>query len=988
MRCSASLLAVALIALATCISVADNPAADLVEIRGTVLDESGQPASGATVTAIIEPVDPPTAKTDAAGRFALKLDRQRANYLHLLASAEGGRRQAMFIRDQKKPQPLDAVELTLGKTRQIEVVVVDDKQQPVAGAETGALLYHTRTTQQQTDAQGRANLLVPAAAPLTYVYALKPHAGLDYVYFRQPEQSDDNPHWLKQDHDQPVTLTLRGVQPIAYRMVDDKEKPLPGVRVYPTYLDLPQKGQPLVADWMTVVTGNDGLARFTAMPLGIQQPVPFLAKKQHYYCDERLLFDPANKAIETTARLAPQVPLRGQVVAAAGAPAAGAQVTIVGDGYGPDSFHGTAICDEAGLFETYVDNEKAYAVVAELNKQCSGARLFVVAADRPAKPLKIVLEPATRVFGTLRSTTDGQPLAGAYISLQLLASDAYHKLPKHEQLPEKDSPHGIYFVLDRRGRTDEEGRFECLAGKGSYGIHAGGARAFPKLAGERELELNLQATPRIEKTELQGRVVLATSDKQSLEGIHVRGLGVGNPHNPFECATDATGAFTVMRDAIPARLFARSKDGLLAGWSDLKATDRFATIAMHPTASATGRLVDELRGEPLSDRDLQYGIRITRSVGDLEWHVVDFGGSVKTDAEGKFTITGLAIDAEYDLQAVSERDDLGMAESTEDILKFKPKESKSIRLGDVTLPSVPTGVTNWIDRSTPPTSEAPLEKRLKTKLRDAVLAEQQLLVIVAPKKSDICRRFAACYLGYDGLRPVTEAERQKSYRALQNFSLLTVDTTPGKPLEAAQALLKPLRIPLPEEDAGTFAILDQEGKLVAAAASGDLLDEDERLDTDKLLDFVSKHTRALPDAEKLFENALAQAKRDDKRVLVQVSGAFCAPCVLLSRYLDEHKELIAKDYVVVKLDDRFVSGEETIKRVRSDANKGGVPWTVILDSAGQELATSTAKSGNIGFPSTPEGIEHFQKMLTSTAQRLTAEEIGKLVEALGSREKE
>jgi hypothetical protein len=61
---------------------------------------------------------------------------------------------------------------------------------------------------------------------------------------------------------------------------------------------------------------------------------------------------------------------------------------------------------------------------------------------------------------------------------------------------------------------------------------------------------------------------------------------------------------------------------------------------------------------------------------------------------------------------------------------------------------------------------------------------------------------------------------------------------------------------------------------------------------------------------------------------------------------------------------------------------------VILDSTGKQLITSTAKSGNIGFPSTPEGIEHFAKMLTSTAKRLTAEEIGKLVEALGSREKE
>jgi hypothetical protein len=965
----------------------ENPPADLAEVRGIVLDESGQPAPGAVLTAVIEPLDPPKTKTDAAGCFALKLDRSRANYLHLLASADAGRRQALFVRDQKQPQPLDSIELRLGKTRQIEVVVVDDKQQPVSGAEAGALVSHTRVTRAQTDAQGRAVLLVPASAPLTYVYALKPKVGLDYVYFRQPEQTNDNPHWLKQDHAQPVTLSLRGAQPIVYRIVDDQEKPLPGVRVYPTWIELPQKGQSLIVNWMTVVTGDDGVARFDAMPRGIQQPIHFFATRERYCCDERLLFNPASAAAEKTVRLAPQVPVSGQVVRAGGVPAAGAKVTIVGRGYGPDGFHGEMVCNEAGQFEAYVDNETAYAAIAELDKECSPAHFFVVAPGRATRPIKIALEPATRVFGTLRAAKGGQPLADQRVSLQLEATDDYYKLPEDQRLPKKESRGSVSLWLSRRGHTDAEGRFEFFAGRGSYNLQAGGTSATAKLTGQAELELNLQSTLPV-KAKLQGRVVLPTDQKHPLEGVHVRGEGMGEAHASFESATDATGSFTAFREATPARVFARSKDGLLAGVVDVKASDVLVTIPLRPAASAAGRLIDELRRKPVPNQQIQYGIKIPRNIGALDLDVIEFGGIVTTDAAGKFTLTGLATGTSYHLRAFVDPDSTGKPQALEYVGVVTAEKPGAISVGDLVLPSVPASVSNWIDRCMPPAHEASLatlQKWQKTKLRDAILAEQQVLMIVAPKKSDVCRRFAACYLGHDGLRRVSEMELQKSYRALRNYALFPVDVTPGNPLDEAQGLLKPLRIPLPEENGGTFAILDQQGNLVAAASSGDLLNDDKRLDIDKLLEFVSKHTRALPDAEQLFQNALAQAQREDKRVFVQVSGAYCAPCVYLSRYLDEHRELIAKDYVVLKLDERFVSGPEVIQRVRNEA--GGIPWTVILDSTGKQLITSTAKTGNIGFPSEPEGIVHFEKMLTSTAKKLTAEEIGKLVEALGERDK-
>lgn len=57
----------------------------------------------------------------------------------------------------------------------------------------------------------------------------------------------------------------------------------------------------------------------------------------------------------------------------------------------------------------------------------------------------------------------------------------------------------------------------------------------------------------------------------------------------------------------------------------------------------------------------------------------------------------------------------------------------------------------------------------------------------------------------------------------------------------------------------------------------------------------------------------------------------------------------------------------------------------ILDSGGKMLTSSTDKQGaNIGFPAEPEAKAHFSEMLRRIAQRLSAEDIARLVEALKS----
>jgi hypothetical protein len=115
--------------------------------------------------------------------------------------------------------------------------------------------------------------------------------------------------------------------------------------------------------------------------------------------------------------------------------------------------------------------------------------------------------------------------------------------------------------------------------------------------------------------------------------------------------------------------------------------------------------------------------------------------------------------------------------------------------------------------------------------------------------------------------------------------------------------------------------------------------------------------------------------------LFQASGAFCGPCILLSRYLDKHRTLIDKDYIWVKVDRRYPHGMDMIEKYR--LQEGGIPWFVIMDPDRKPLITSNSEEGNIGYPSSAEGRKHFEKMLRETAVRLTSEEIDALIDDLG-----
>jgi len=97
--------------------------------------------------------------------------------------------------------------------------------------------------------------------------------------------------------------------------------------------------------------------------------------------------------------------------------------------------------------------------------------------------------------------------------------------------------------------------------------------------------------------------------------------------------------------------------------------------------------------------------------------------------------------------------------------------------------------------------------------------------------------------------------------------------------------------------------------------------------------------------------------------------------------MDDQHVILEKDYVIVKvmggLDEH---AEDVIKLLNRP--KSGIPWHAITDADVTVLTTSTGPLGNIGMPSSVEGIRHLREMLKQTAQRLTDDDLDRLAKSL------
>lgn len=433
---------------------------------------------------------------------------------------------------------------------------------------------------------------------------------------------------------------------------------------------------------------------------------------------------------------------------------------------------------------------------------------------------------------------------------------------------------------------------------------------------------------------------------------------------------DGEGRFDVECRLVPMTLYARTEDGTLAGIVEIGPDDRTVTIPLQPTAAARGRLVDGETKQPVAGRNLVWGVKVFKGEKGRSPFQHRFGGGVQTADDGTFTLSPVVVGKTYDLTGHYPSGNLSF------LAEIHAEDGSLIDLGDVELkpepapyrpPTIEERIARAFDRD--------VNQQLASARRDIPLTMQNLLVLFGDPGGEAVRQFYE--LRYD-------TSNRDVRMATYEYRIVAVSTA-GDHRAKADDVAKSLGVNLDDGRARFFGcVVDPDGSLLATVDAGEL-SSDGRLDAAKVLGFLEAHRPPRRNAHELLEQALATAKAENRRVIVQETATWCGPCVALSRFLDEHRQVWEKDYLWIKLDHRWEGSREIADTLRDGAS-GGIPWWTILDAEGNRLVTSNNSDGdNIGYPSSPSGRAHFRIILTKTAIRMTQEEIDGLIEALASR---
>jgi Thioredoxin-like len=406
------------------------------------------------------------------------------------------------------------------------------------------------------------------------------------------------------------------------------------------------------------------------------------------------------------------------------------------------------------------------------------------------------------------------------------------------------------------------------------------------------------------------------------------------------------GTFEVAFDAATASLFFLDRDRRRSGFVEHVKGGASVDIVMAPTATYSGVLLG-VDGQPAAGLTLQMCVKES-------WDKPI--ASQKTDEAGRFRFT--AVPSNTPLQFVSRHDPGDPEEYIFDRDRmFTPgevRENAQLKLQRAVSPS------------TNAAPAVPLAKEVESLCRKVGPSGMRALVALVGDDSGDATRTVDSLFDYDNER--TQAV----------LSYLTLRVDPAQLAKEAAAVAE-RGWPKPAAGEVVLVALDGDQKTIAAERIA-LKDVDAAIRAGA--EFLKRNRLPAHNAPALLAEARAEAKRSGRRVWVVQGGPRCGPCFRLARWIKDHHATIDKDYVVVKLmegiDEHVTEALAGLPIKSGD----GIPWFAITDPDGAVLATSRGPLGNIGFPSSVEGIRHFRQMLGQTARKLTADDLDRLIKSL------
>jgi hypothetical protein len=626
-------------------------------IEGVVVDEAGRPIEGAAVRVLDwgTKVGKATTRSGPDGKFRLVVDDALVNRRPVVASADGGARQALVQTDFMDHRPVVDVRLTLGPSRAVTVRVVDGQKKPVAGASVAALTWVTLPLSGgETDAAGVARLRLPAHAKVDQVVGAKAGVGFDYF-----ENYSTRSTLERAPLPAEVTLILDGARTAHLKAADSAGRPVAGIAMVPwTVKKKGKRGDANLSGCaalprLSARTDAQGCVVFDWLPRELAGGVNFLAVSDEYHQPENPYLDPAQEDPRLTTRLLHNVPATGKVTLPDGRPAPGILLQAEGRGATNMYFRGYARTGADGSYRFDLYPDQTYIVGVRDDAWAAPSHVGIRAREGGRlEDLPFRLGKGTLLEGRATLGAENKPMAGEIIGLV-----------QRSTMPRA--------VLMLGAKTDDQGCYRVRIGPGTYELT--GPDYEPQ-------ELVVRDEPRIVRDfalrrrrmgPLKGLVVTRDGGRP-IAGAVVQGESADGGRGGFEATADAQGRFSVERWHARAWAYAKSPDGQLAGFAALAADDAEVKVSLRPAATLVGRLVGK-DGRPLPDVRLY----VRMEVGPKEARAGSVRLWAQADREGRFVLGGMVPGSRCHLSAYT--GNTGLNELKEVVIKG----TKALDLGDL-----------------------------------------------------------------------------------------------------------------------------------------------------------------------------------------------------------------------------------------------------------------------------------------------------------------
>lgn len=926
-----------------------------IRIMGEIIDQDGKPAEGAKLKSSIyngQAQSTEVANSLAGDQFEIWVPVGKLGWFSVFLDCQSsdGKQIALerFQHDRLRQAAIDGVKLSLRPyDRTVEIKVVE-KGSPVEGAKVSvdSMMRQDHVVITGKDGVARVGILKEDSLQSLTAWTTDHRIG-GYSFSRQPTRdSKASTHLIEVSTGRPQKI----------RFVNEANKtPTEGVG-FSLYIATPSPFHNFIGliPESTMATNSKGEATFEWFP---DWPAHFfyvdhIDKNWAKVGKETIAADGAIEVTVKKSQFANRKMISGQVTSFDG--------NLAGFAVEMDSFQAEeenrvdrlhAFTDAEGRFSAMVLPGSTYCAQIGDGPYVSDMVTFLgydPKTDQVANPKLAIIEGAP-VEVTVSEGPNKTPITGINVSLR--SSHSYTWL-------EKGKSRSGYAARDWWMKADQQGKVSTWALPGKElqaSVHESGWSLQKKanvVAGEiTKIELHRPVATRYKVT---GQFVLPPDSKATFGMMKASMSAIdGISQDQCEIVIGSNGKFDFETCASEFGIYAYTTDEKAAVAAIVKAGDLHGvlTLALKPTGEYQGQILDD-QGAPRAN----YPVRATFTIGTLA-SGLHFAPTLfsprtittSTDSQGNFTLAGIPFEMPTWIEA-------GAKEGTDSHslgkITLMPDEKRPRKISRLTSGAAKT---------------LPLKDRYVAALRDAKLGGYRMMVVIFEPSTENEEFVNQNFYDYDSNHDVA---------GFMHVFFRRKDAA-ASPLgnEFAKSMSWP-----EHKEGKVFAIaLDANGKELGRME----VDPKDTAASEKSLKFLHEFAPQPDDAKKKWDEAFALAAKTDRKVWVRVSQRFCGPCHILNRWLDEQKELIEKDYVVLKVCNvRDVSGAEVAARFWDRSSGNGVPFHAIFDASGTKLIDSAGPLGNIGAPSGYEGGKHLKKMLSTTRKKLTDEEIEKLVKSL------